>query len=136
MQKVLDKLYDEMRGIEKQISEIESIVSITKEEEETFNSLKLHFYNIMYGGLDAYSDAWKKSFLKSFIESIDIFEDDKEHGRWVKHIRFRIPIAFEEDGEEIHDFYADEGSNSYSDDSRDSVEHEETVCLMSRVEGK
>jgi len=124
LQKVLDKLYDEMRGIEKQISEIESIVSITKEEEETFNSLKLHFYNIMYGGLDAYSDAWKKSFLKSFIESIDIFEDDKEHGRWVKHIRFRIPIAFEEDGEEIHDFYAD--------DSWDSVPHDETVVLLSQ----
>lgn len=122
LQKIIDDIYDEQREISKQISELEEFVNITTEEVETFNSMKLHFYNIMYNGIEDYSDAWKKDFLSGFIEAVDIFEDDKEHGRWVKHIRFKLPIAIEDNGDEIKDFY--------TDDWCDTVNHDETVVLL------
>lgn len=42
-------------------------------------------------------------------DKLDIFEDDKENGRWVKHIRFKIPISYK-DNEEVLDYYPDDNS--------------------------
>lgn len=61
-------------------------------------------------------------------DKLDIFEDDKENGRWVKHIRFKIPISYK-DNEEVLDYYPD-------DNSVDSVSLDETIVLFWRFFNK
>lgn len=124
LQAIQDKLYDEMREIDKQICELEAVINMSTEESETFNMIKEKFYRVMSEGIGFYSDYEKKLFLNGCVERVEIFEDDKEHGRWVKYIKFKFPVAFEDDGKEIIDYY--------TGDWCDSVNHDETVVLLSR----
>lgn len=43
---------------------------------------------------DKFTDAEKKTFLSSFIEQVDIFEEEQPDGRILKHIKFRFPVYF------------------------------------------
>lgn len=67
---------------------------------------------------DKFTDAEKKTFLNSFIEQVNIFEEEQPDGRILKHIKFRFPVYF--DGKEIQEL---------SWDNKTTVE---TVVLMSR----
>lgn len=119
-----DKIYDEMLVLEKQIAELEAVINISEEENQVYENVKQRFYKVMTEGIGFYSDREKKDFFADCIERVDIFEDDKEHGRWVKHIKFKLPIAFEEDGKEVYD--------CYTDDWCESVNHDETVVQLSK----
>jgi len=50
---------------------------------------------------DKFTDAEKKTFLSSFIEQVDIFEEEQPDGRILKHIKFRFPVYF--NGKEIQE---------------------------------
>ena len=50
---------------------------------------------------DKFTDAEKKTFLNSFIEQVDIFEEEQPDGRILKHIKFRFPVYF--NGKEIQE---------------------------------
>ena len=50
---------------------------------------------------DKFTDAEKKTFLSSFIEQVDIFEEEQPDGRILKHIKFRFPVYF--NGREIQE---------------------------------
>ncbi len=126
LQKMQDKLYIELQEIDKQIAELEASVNASTEESEMFDYAMECFHEMMENGIENYPDAAKKDFFKQLIESVEIFEDDKEHGRWVKHIRFKIPIAYEDDGDEVLDYYPD-------DNWCDTVNHDETVALLSKL---
>ena len=122
-----EKPYVKTKGksLDKQICELEAVINMSTEESETFNMIKEKFYRVMSEGIGFYSDYEKKLFLNGCVERVEIFEDDKEHGRWVKYIKFKFPVAFEDDGKEIIDYY--------TGDWCDSVNHDETVVLMSKV---
>ena len=36
----------------------------------------------------------KKEFLNSFVERVDIYEQEQPDGRFLKHIKFRFPVYF------------------------------------------
>ncbi len=41
------------------------------------------------------SPIWKKKeFLNSFVERVDIYEQEQPDGRFLKHIKFRFPVYF------------------------------------------
>ena len=50
---------------------------------------------------DKFTDAEKKTFLSSFIEQVDIFEEEQPDGRILKHIKFSFPVYF--NGKEIQE---------------------------------
>lgn len=41
-----------------------------------------------------FTDAEKKRFINSFVESVEIFEEDQEDGRFLKSIKFRFPVYY------------------------------------------
>ena len=68
--------------------------------------------------LAGFTDAEKKEFLNSFIERVDIYEQEQPDGRFLKHIKFRFPVFF--DGKETEEL------------SWDSETTLETVVLISK----
>ena len=43
---------------------------------------------------DKFTDLEKKEFLNSFVEQVDIYEQEQPDGRFLKHIKFRFPGFF------------------------------------------
>ena len=58
--------------------------------------------------------------MSSFVDSIEIHEDEQSDGRFLKHLRFRFPVFF--NGEEIEEL------------SWDNETTIETVVLLSKGE--
>mgnify|MGYP000287867816 CR=1 FL=1 len=48
---------------------------------------------------DKFTDAEKKEFLSSFVERVDIYEDELPDGRFLRHIKFKFPVFY--NGQEI-----------------------------------
>ncbi len=48
---------------------------------------------------DKFTDKEKKEFLHSFIDRIEIYEDEQPDGRFLKSLSFRFPVFY--DGQEI-----------------------------------
>lgn len=57
---------------------------------------------------DRFTDLEKKEFLNSFVESIDIYEQEQPDGRFLKHIKFRFPVFF--NGQEVQELSWDNES--------------------------
>ncbi len=45
---------------------------------------------------DKSTDLEKKEFLNSFVEQMDIYEQEQSDGRFLKHIKFRFPMYFKD----------------------------------------
>lgn len=43
---------------------------------------------------DKFTDLEKKKFLNSFVEQVDIYEQEQPDGRSLKHIKFHFPVYF------------------------------------------
>ena len=69
---------------------------------------------------DKFTDLEKKEFLSSFVEQVDIYEQEQPDGRFLKHIKFRFPVYF--NGAETEEL------------SWDNESTVETVVLMSKVQ--
>lgn len=67
---------------------------------------------------DKFTDAEKKEFISSFVESVEIHESELSDGRFLKRIRFRFPVYFK--GKEVQEISWDEDTTV------------ETVCLLSK----
>jgi site-specific DNA recombinase len=71
---------------------------------------------------DKFSDAEKKEFMGTFVESVELYPECLGNGKFLKHIHFKLPVYY--NGTVIDDIsWENEGTV-------------ETVVLMSRVEGK
>ena len=68
------------------------------------------------------TDLEKKQFMRTFIESIELYPEKKDNGRIISTIELRFPVYY--DGQE---------GNEIRMPDKNTVE---TVVLMSRVEGK
>lgn len=118
MEERLYKLYEEIDSVEAQIEEVETrIINVRQQKISGDNIYQfLLYFDKLY---DKFSDAEKKEFLNSFIERVDIYEQEQPDGRILKHIKFRFPVYF--NGKEIEEL------------SWDNETTVETVCLLSKL---
>ena len=100
MEERLYKLYEEIDSVEAQIEEVETrIINVRQQKISGDNIYQfLLYFDKLY---DKFSDAEKKEFLNSFIERVDIYEQEQPDGRILKHIKFRFPVYF--NGKEIEE---------------------------------
>ena len=105
MENRLYKMYDEIEAVEQQIDEVENrILNVQQERISESNIYQfLLYFNEFYS---RFTDAEKKEFLNSFIERVDIYEQEQPDGRFLKHIKFRFPVFY--DGKGIEELSWDE----------------------------
>lgn len=117
MQVRLDALYNELDSIEDSIVEAEQrIDNIRRQKINGENVYKyLLCFDRLYG---KFTDAEKKEFISSFVESVEIYESELPDGRFLKRIRFHFPVYFK--GKEVQEISWDEDTTV------------ETVVLLSK----
>ena len=118
MQDRLYALYDDIEAVEVKIAEVQSRLQNIQQQKISGDNVYqfLLYFDKLY---DRFTDAEKKEFLNSFVESVDIYEQEQPDGRFLKHIKFRFPVFF--GGVETQELCWDNESTV------------ETVVLMSRV---
>ncbi len=93
METRLYRLYDEIEGVENSIEEVKNrLLNIRQQKisEENVYQFLLYFDKLY----DKFTDLEKKEFLNSFVEQVDIYEQEQPDGRFLKHIKFRFPVCF------------------------------------------
>ena len=93
METRLYRLYDEIEGVENSIDEVKNrLLNIQQQKisEENVYQFLLYFDKLY----DKFTDLEKKEFLNSFVEQVDIYEQEQPDGRFLKHIKFRFPVYF------------------------------------------
>lgn len=117
MQERLDKLYDEITDIEDAMEEVETrLYNIRQDKISEDNVYQfLLFFDKLY---DKFTDLEKKTFLKSFLSDVFIYEEEQKDGRILKGLRFKFPIYMN-------------GRNVLGVDW-DNESTDETVCLLSK----
>ena len=93
METRLYRLYDESEGVENSIEEVKNRLLNIKQQkisEENVYQFLLYFDKLY----DKFTDLEKKEFLNSFVEQVDIYEQEQPDGRFLKHIKFRFPVYF------------------------------------------
>ena len=124
MQERMNKLYEEIGAIEDEIDTISMRIENINKKQLSKDSI----YRILKSFDKIYSeftDAEKKRFINSFVESVEIFEEDQEDGRFLKSIKFRFPVYY--NGAETQEV-------NLSDSSWDYQKSLETVVLLSKGE--
>ena len=118
MQVRLDKLYDEIEEIETSIEAVETRLYNIKQEKISGDNVYqfLLFFDKLY---DRFTDMEKKTFMKSFLEEVNIYEEEQEDGRILRSLKFRFPVFFNE--QELYELDWDNESTV------------ETVCLLSKI---
>ena len=116
MQERLDKLYDKITDIENAMEEVETrLYNIRQDKISEDNVYQfLLFFDKLY---DKFTDLEKKTFLKSFLSDVFIYEEEQKDGRILKGLRFKFPIYMN-------------GRNVLGVDW-DNESTDETVCLLS-----
>ena len=93
METRLYRLYDEIEGVENSIEEVKNrLLNIQQQKisEENVYQFLLYFDKLY----DKFTNLEKKEFLNSFVEQVDIYEQEQPDGRFLKHIKFRFPVYF------------------------------------------
>jgi site-specific DNA recombinase len=75
----------------------------------------LLFFDKLY---DRFTDIEKKTFMKSFLADVNIYEEEQTDGRILRSLKFRFPVFF--NGKEIYELDWDNETTV------------ETVCLLSK----
>ena len=118
MQNRLYSFYDEIEIVEEKIEDLQSRIINIQEEKITGENvfLFLQYYGIMYKN---FTDAEKKKFFNTFIDSVEIFPEEQPDGRVLKSISFKFPVFY--DGEDNITKICWDGETTV-----------ETVCLIQR----
>ena len=105
-------------AVEEEIEEVETRIYNVRQQKISGDNIYqfLLYFDKLY---DKFTDAEKKEFLNSFIERVDIYEQEQPDGRFLKHIKFRFPVYF--NGKEIEEM------------SWDNETTVETVVLLSKL---
>ena len=118
METRLYRLYDEIEGVENSIEEVKNrLLNIQQQKisEENVYQFLLYFDKLY----DKFTYLEKKEFLNSFVERVDIYEQEQPDGRFLKHIKFRFPVYF--------------GDREIQELCWDNESTVETVCLLSKL---
>lgn len=114
----LYRMYDKIEELESQL--IDARAKKTSIEAEKITGDNIYKVLICFDKLYfAMNDVERRQLIEALIAEIQIYEERKPNGQWLKSIRFKLPII----------------ENDLSI-GLDNGEHVETVVLMSRVEGK
>ena len=94
MQDRLYALYDDIDAVEAKVEEVQSRLQNIQQQKISGDNVYqfLLYFDKLY---DRFTDAEKKEFLNSFVESVDIYEQEQPDGRFLKHIKFRFPVFFD-----------------------------------------
>lgn len=111
MQDRLYALYDDIDAVEAKVAEVQSRLQNIQQQKISGDNVYqfLLYFDKLY---DRFTDAEKKEFLNSFVESVDIYEQELPDGRFLKHIKFRFPVFF--DGVETQELCWDNESTMES----------------------
>lgn len=91
MQCRLDKFYAALEDIEKQISDTEFKIDAIKDEK--IKSDAVYQYLLSFEQVyDKMTDKEKKVFMNSFLKSVEIYEEERCDGRFLKSISLRFPV--------------------------------------------
>ena len=93
METRLYRLYDEIDSVEKSIDEVKNRLLNIKQKKISEDNVYqfLSYFDKLY---DKFTDLEKKQFLNSFVERVDIYEQEQPDGRFLKHIKFRLPVYY------------------------------------------
>ena len=117
MQERLERLYDQIDGIEESIAETETRLHSIRQQK--ISGDKVYEYLLYFDRLyEKFTDAEKKEFMGSFVDYVEIYEDALPDGRFLKHIEFKFPV-----------FYNGADISGMSWDKQSTVK---TVCLLTR----
>ena len=118
LQKRFYDKYDEMALTENHMDEIQSRLAHIRRKQ--LSGDRIYNFLIAFDKLyDKLSDAEKKEFMGTFVESIELYPERLENGKFLKHIHFRFPVYY--NGTVIDDISWENGSTV------------ETVCLLSKL---
>ena len=100
LQRRLDTQYDKIDEVEEAIADLKSQVYELKKNQIDADSIYgfLNAFNELYAEC---TDAEKKQFMQAFIERIDIFQERREDGNWIRNIKFQFPVPILRDGKEV-----------------------------------
>ena len=112
----LDDAFDAIEAAEKKVTDCEARLESVKRQgltkKSVYESLKL--FNECY---DSMNDFEKKSFVNTFIDSIELYPDKKQReGSYIKTVHFKFPVAY--NGEPVYDI------------SPRKATTDETICLL------
>jgi site-specific DNA recombinase len=126
MQERMNKLYEEIGAIEDEIDTISLRIENINKKQLSKDSIYriLKSFDKIYG---EFTDAEKKRFINSFVERVEIFEEEQEDGRFLKSIKFRFPVYY--NGAETQEV-------DLSDSGWDYQRSLETVVLLTKTTDK
>lgn len=85
--------YDEMALTENHMDEIQSRLAHIRRKQ--LSGDRIYNFLIAFDKLyDKLSDAEKKEFMGTFVESIELYPERLENGKFLKHIHFRFPVYY------------------------------------------
>ena len=90
------RLYETLESISDTELQIEQIsCDIQALEQNKLSRDMVYEYLIHFGKIyDVMTDLEKKTFMQSFIESIELFPEKQSDGQWVKAIHFNFPVSY------------------------------------------
>ncbi|SFP84379.1 site-specific DNA recombinase [Butyrivibrio proteoclasticus] len=138
MQERLDALYDQMGDIEEKIETVNKRIENLLQERlsaDTIYKVLIQFDKLY----DNFTDLEKKKFMQSFIEEVQIYEQPKENGRFLKSISFAFPVYYN-DKEFTTIAFGEDALKEYADNLTkenlvgwDKEITDETVVLLTKT---
>ena len=93
LQKRFYDKYDEMALTENHMNEIQSRLAHIRRKQ--LSGDRIYNFLIAFDKLyDKLSDAEKKEFMGTFVESIELYPERLANGKFLKHIHFRFPVYY------------------------------------------
>ena len=91
----LNKMYDKIEDIEQLLQTAREKKKAVEAEQLTAQNLYkiLLCFNKLY---DLMNEIEKRQLLETMIEEIQVFEERQPNGRWLKSIKFKLPLIEEE----------------------------------------
>ena len=118
----LYRMYDKIDEQEQMLIEARAKKRSIEADKVTSDNIYkiLIYFDRLY---DLMSEEERRKLMEALIQEIQVYPERQPNGQWLKSITFRLPII--------------EGDMTIPvNDGLDKNAHVETVCLMSRVEGK
>ena len=114
----LDKAYDKIESLEGQLREARSKKNAIEAEQVTTENIYrvLRNFNSLYAVM---TEEERRRLMEALVNEIQIYENRRGNGQWLKSIKFRLPIV--------------EESVALSLDNWNNVE---TVCLLGNTQKK
>ncbi len=114
----LYRMYDKIEELESQLMDARAKKTSIEAEKITGDNIYkvLIYFDKLYFAMN---DVERRQLIEALIAEIQIYEERKPNGQWLKSIRFKLPII----------------ENDLSI-GLDNGEHVETVCLLSNTQSK